>query len=66
MAFRQLGGDWNLNPQILNKLEQFTCLMYGQNRETSVDIVRPKRLHKMVGEDGKLTSKSKVDPVKQL
>ena len=34
---------------------------YGQNRETSVDIVRPKLLRKMVGEDGKLTSKSKVD-----
>ena len=55
------GDDWNLNPQILKELEQFTCLMYGHNRETSVDIVRPKLLRKMVGEDEKLTSKSKVD-----
>ena len=60
-AFRQLGDDWNIKPQLLQQLEQFTCLMYGQSRESSVDVVRAKLLRKMVGEDKKLTSKSKVD-----
>ena len=35
--------------------------MYGHNRESSVDVVRAKLLLKMVGENEKLTSKSKVD-----
>ena len=37
--------------------------MYGQSRETSVDGARVKllRIRKMVGDDEKLTSKSKVD-----
>ena len=35
--------------------------MYGQSRESSVDVVRTKLLRKMVGEDEKLTSRSKVD-----
>jgi hypothetical protein len=60
-AFTQLGDDWNVKCRVLKQLEQFTCLMYGQSRESSVDVVRAKLLHKMVGEDEKLTSKSKVD-----
>uniref|UniRef100_UPI00358DFFF2 uncharacterized protein isoform X2 n=1 Tax=Myxine glutinosa TaxID=7769 RepID=UPI00358DFFF2 len=60
-AFSQLGDDWTLKPEVLRQLEQFTCLMYGQSRESSVDVVRAKLLRKMVGEDKKLTSKSKVD-----
>ena len=35
--------------------------MNGQNRESSVDVVRAKLLRKMMGEEEKLTSKSKVD-----
>lgn len=35
--------------------------MYGQPRETSVNTVRAKMLRKMVGEDNKLTAKSRVD-----
>ena len=35
--------------------------MYGQRRESSVDAVRTKLLRNMVGENGKLTSKSMVD-----
>uniref|UniRef100_UPI00358FCD05 uncharacterized protein n=1 Tax=Myxine glutinosa TaxID=7769 RepID=UPI00358FCD05 len=60
-AFSQLGDNWTLKPEVLRQLEQFTCLMYGQSRESSVDVVRAKLLRKMVGEDKKLTSKSKVD-----
>ena len=60
-AFSQLGDYWNVKPEVLRQLEQFTCLMYGQSRESSVDVVRAKLLRKMVGEDKKLTSKSKVD-----
>jgi len=58
-AFRKLGDDWNVSPQLLKELEQFTCLIYGQSRESSVDVVRHKLLCKMVGEDKKLISKSK-------
>lgn len=60
-AFRQLGDDWTVKTEVLKQLEQFTCLMYGQSRESSVDVVRAKLLRKMVGEDEKLTSKSRVD-----
>ena len=42
-------------------IEAFTCLMYGQTREKSIDMVRSIMLKKMVGEDEKLTTKSKVD-----
>lgn len=47
--------------QLLKELEQFTCLMYGHNRQSSVDVVRAILLRKMVGEDEKLSIKSKVD-----
>ena len=60
-AFRQLGVEWNTQPQTVKQLEEFTCLMYGQSRESSVGVVRTKLLRKMVGEDEKLTSRSKVD-----
>jgi len=60
-AFRKLTNDWKGNPQLLKELEQFTCLIYGESRESTVDVVRHKLLRKMVGEDKKLISKSKVD-----
>uniref|UniRef100_UPI00358F3B0A uncharacterized protein n=1 Tax=Myxine glutinosa TaxID=7769 RepID=UPI00358F3B0A len=60
-AFGELGDNWDANPEVERQLEKFTCVMYGQSRESSVDIVRAKLLRKMVGEDKTLTSKSKVD-----
>ena len=60
-AFRQLGDDWVVQPLVIKQIEQFTCLMYGRSRDTSVDVVRAKLLRKMIGENDKLTSKSKVD-----
>ena len=53
-AFRKLDDDSNVSPQLLKELEQFTCLIYGQSRESSVDVVRHKLLRKIVGEDKKL------------
>ena len=38
--------------------------MHGHNRKSSVDVIPGKFLRKMVGEDVKLTSKSKVDLVR--
>ena len=63
-AFRQLGEEWNLKSHALKKLEEFTCLMYGQNHESSMDGLRAKLMRKIVGEDEKLTSKSKIDLVR--
>ena len=60
-AFRQLGVEWNIQPQTVMQLEEFTCLMYVQSRESSIEVVRTKLLRKMVGKDEKLTSTSKVD-----
>ncbi|KAK1892233.1 Protein adenylyltransferase FICD [Dissostichus eleginoides] len=48
-AFSQLGDNWNVKPEVLKQLEQFTCLIYGESRESSVDAVRAKLLRKMVG-----------------
>ncbi|KAK2185897.1 hypothetical protein NP493_219g03015 [Ridgeia piscesae] len=46
-AFMQLGEEWNLKSDLLKQLEEFTCLMYGQIRESSVDGVRAKHLRKI-------------------
>ena len=43
------------------EVEAFTCLLYGYAREVSVDKVRSIMLKKMVGDDERLTIKSKVD-----
>ena len=57
----ELGNSWEVVPKIQQELEEFTCIMYGETRETSVNLVRAKMMHKMVGRNMKLTSKSKVD-----
>ena len=64
LCYSQLGMAWTVAPDIQEKLEAFTCVMYGQARESSVNIVRSKLLKKMVGEDNSLNSKSKVDMVR--
>lgn len=61
LCFRQLGDEWTVKPKVTDDIEAFTCLMYGQAREKSVNAVRSIMLKKMVGEDEKLTTKSKVD-----
>lgn len=58
---RKLGDEWQVEPQTIDELEAFTCLIYGYPREVSVNTVRSLMLKKMVGEDARLTSKSKVD-----
>ncbi|KAK2183590.1 hypothetical protein NP493_304g07046 [Ridgeia piscesae] len=63
-AFRQLGEEWNLKYHVLKQLEEFTCLMYGQNRESSMDGLRATLLCKIVVEDEKLISKSKTELVR--
>ena len=45
----------------MQDLEKFTCIMYGQARESSVNAVRVKMLKKMVGEDETISKKSKID-----
>ena len=57
----ELGDNWDLKSEVLRQVEKFPRLMYGQGRESSVDIFRVKMLRKMVGEDKTLTSRSKVD-----
>ena len=60
-VYSLLCEDWNVSPDVQQQLEQFTCIMYGEARETSVNAVRAKMLRKMVGENQSLTIKSKVD-----
>ena len=57
----QFGEEWNLKSHVLKQLAEFTCLVYGQNRESSMDGLRAKPVRKIVDEDENLTSKSKVD-----
>ena len=56
--------DWELDQDLLKQLEAFTCAMYGQARDASINVVRSKLLRKMVGEDNTLNSKSRVDMVR--
>ena len=59
--FMKFGEEWNLKSNVLEQLDEFINLVYGQNRESSMDGLRAKPLRKIVGEDEKLTSKPKVD-----
>ena len=52
-------GRWSLPNSLVG--EGGTCLVYGQNREFSMDGLRAKPLRKIVGEDEKLISKLKID-----
>lgn len=45
----------------MRDMEAFTCVMYGYPRETSINSLRATMLTSMVGDDEKLTVKSKVD-----
>ena len=56
-----LGDTWNVSPNIISWVEEFTCLIYGYPKDTSVNVVRTKMLKKMVGENVTLSRKSKVD-----
>ncbi|XP_068234763.1 uncharacterized protein [Palaemon carinicauda] len=60
-AFRKLGDEWSVEPETIDDIEAFTCLMYGYSRQKSIDTVRGIMLRKMVGEDEQLTTKSKID-----
>ena len=46
---------------MVEDIEAFTCVMYGQACEKSVNNVRSIMLKKMIGEDEMLTTRSKVD-----
>ena len=46
---------------MVKKVEEFTCLMYGYSRTTSINETRYLMIKKMVGDDATLTTKSKVD-----
>ena len=61
IAYKQLGVEWNIQPQTLEQLEQLTCLIHGHSQDSSVDVVRTKLLHNMFGEDPKLTTMYKGD-----
>ena len=65
-VFMQFGDELNLKFRVMKRLEGFTCLVYGQNRESSMCGLRVKFLHKIVGEDDKFTFKSKVDHARLL
>ena len=60
-VFIQFGDELDLKSHVLEQLEEFTCLVYGQNRDSLMDGLRAKLLRNIVGEDEKLTSKPKVD-----
>lgn len=57
---RKLGDEWSVEPKVMDDIEAFTCMMYGQARE-SVNAACGIMLKKMLGEDEQLTTKSKVD-----
>lgn len=59
--FKDLGSDWKVKDEVYEALEEFTCLMYGNTRIKCVNEVRLLMLRKMVGEEDKLSSKSRVD-----
>ena len=61
LSYSQLGENWVVNPDVCSEIEAFTCIMYGYNKENSINAVRSKMLKKMVGEDQGLDKTSKID-----
>ena len=45
-------------------MEEFTCLMYGYSRETSINEVRYLMIKKMMGDDDTFTTKLKGNPAR--
>ena len=54
----QLGSEWEVVEDTVNKLEEFCCLLYGHKRIKNVDEVREVKLKKMCGKDGSIKSTS--------
>ena len=61
LVSRELGDNWQIGEDVSEELESFTCVLYGQGRDTSVNALRCKMLKKMIGEEATLNIKSKVD-----
>ena len=60
-AFKQLRVKWEVKEQTYSALEEFTCLMYSNVSIKSINEIRALMLRKMVGDEDKLSTKSKVD-----
>ena len=48
-TFRKVGIEWVVTDNLVNELEEFTCLMYGFPCTKSVNEVRSTMLKKIVG-----------------
>ena len=58
----QQGDDWNIDSELVNELEKFTCYnMYGYPRVCSIDDVLAVIVKNMVGDGDTITTSSKVD-----
>ena len=60
-VFKDLGSAWDVQEELYSTLEEFTCVMYGNTHNKSINELRVLMLRKMVGEGDMLSSKSKVD-----
>ena len=59
--FRDLGNEWTVKPELINELEEFTCLMYGYPKIKSVNVLRSFMLRKMVGDNNIFSKTSRID-----
>ena len=48
-TFKQLGDNWNISEDLINRLEEFGCPIFGFPRTKNVNEVRSTMLKKMVG-----------------
>ena len=55
-----LGSHWKVKDDVYEVLEEFICLMYGNTCIKCINEVHVLMLRKTVGEEDKLSSKSKV------
>ena len=47
--YSNLGSDWSVSDDTVQQLENFTCLLYGTVRDSSIDHIRTKELLKAAG-----------------
>ena len=60
-VFATLGNSWETEKAVLNKLEEFTCCLYGFSKVKSVDLLRYTILKKKCNDNDQIDLKKSID-----
>ena len=64
-AMSQLGNTWNLSDDLLNKIQQFVCQIYGSRKE-KVNDTRYELFHRKYNNQNKIVDMSSLPPCESV